>query len=218
MSYLKEILPINKWCIYDVFDVNKENGYCEFDNKDACESGIGYCMHKDDGSYDSCGYVGLIFDALDECNDAVQNRINGGYVEEGELTCVKQFGLACDKSVVYEGEYTILSTFNEKAYPKLYVENYIVKESYLCFVTDKSYCLHMGDEYEESNREIIRQQEEWFNNNGGSCELSGSSSNCSGASYDWISIGPGHIALKYKDTDIENLVCSHEDSLDVCPS
>jgi len=57
-----------------------------------------------------------------------------------------------------------------------------ITASYTCFVTDKEYCMQGGQPSAyETNLAILKSQEQWFINHGGSCSTAGDNYNCMNA-------------------------------------
>ena len=194
MSFLEEMKPVFKWCQYSIDDVNKEEGYCIYDTKEVCEQSIGYCSQKSDGSWNSCRDDDFGFANESTCLVAIEDDINNGYASIGEYTCQKDIYSTCDIGSVIEGDYSQnRSMITKKAFYKYRVENYIIKESYICFITDKEYCLQSGENNYESNYQTMKKQEQWFLANNGSCSYDENSLSayCTGAGYSSITIHDG---------------------------
>jgi len=96
------------------------------------------------------------------------------------------------------------STLGYNYYLKHDCDNYVIEESYVCFVTDTEYCLKGGDSsYYQSNLAILQANEEWFNSNGGSCSFETSSARCSSSNYDSIYIANnGTSQVRDKDNSL----------------
>ena len=191
MSSMKEMTSIPKWCMNDKL-FEDGGSYCNFDSEEDCNNNKAYCMLSADESFNTCRDYEYGFADEQTCVNAIQQKIDSGYIPQGEYVCEKDKYLVCEFGSAYEGDYTpIKSLIKEKGYYKYIVENYIIKDIYICFTTDKEYCLHdNSEEYLLSNYEIMRQQEEWFNENGGSCIYDGETAiaSCRGAGYDRIDV------------------------------
>ena len=107
---------------------------------------------------------------------------NWGYYNESD--CLSEIDgsqiTSCQQGTVTTGgagDYTTnASSLNKTYYLKHDVVKDIVTASYVCFITDTEHCMQGGDSsYYEANETLLQGQEEWFNNNGGSCSESTSS-------------------------------------------
>ena len=109
------------------------------------------------------------YETFNDC-EKVRNEEYHGYGE------CKQFDFKGIRSYT-----TDASTLNKTYYSKHTVVNDIITESYACLITDKEYCLQGGDNGQayETNKNIIKSNEAWFNNNEVTCRFSDSRSYCS---------------------------------------
>jgi len=81
-------------------------------------------------------------------------------------------------------ETTTTAPTNRKYYLKHDIENNIIKASYVCFVTDKEYCMQGGSaDYYETNKELLQNQQTWFTSNSGSCQILDTHFSCNGGSF-----------------------------------
>ena len=204
MGFMKEIGPVPKWCAYDKRYVDVEHAFCVYDTKESCEEDIGYCFQKTDGSYNSCRDAYFAFDDYDYCLASIDDYLAHGGIPDGEYDCTRDTYSQCELGSAIEGDYTtLIDKVTNRTFYKYYVEDYIVVDSYLCFVTDKVYCLLGGEGYAEENYEVLEQQEEWFEENGGSCtfEDNGVEAECTGAGYNCIYINSDGIAIREGTSD-----------------
>ncbi len=61
------------------------------------------------------------------------------------------------------------SSFEHSTYLKHEVDNFIIKKTYVCFVTDKEYCMENNADAEDENIEILKANDSWFSEHNGRC-------------------------------------------------
>lgn len=205
ISFLSEIKNNPKWCEYIIGSENNNEDYCEYNTEQECTDFVGStsCYVKIDGSWNSCvdGNYSL---STESCQSKIQNDISEGYALPGEYTCEKNDKFGCRPGSKIEGDYTIFrNLINQKLFYKYETENYIIKKSYLCFITDKEYCFDGDSNNYQDNITILKNQQDWFNENGGSCSFNDEekSGSCSGAGYEGIHVKEygveAHLYLSY---------------------
>lgn len=71
------------------------------------------------------------------------------------------------------------STIFNNHYLKHELNNNKITSSYVCFLTDKEYCIKGGDpSYYETNKILLQKQEQWFKKAGGSCSIENDQTIC----------------------------------------
>lgn len=114
----------------------------------------------------------LFFLTQKQCNDEIQSAISEGYINEGEYYCKKGISNGVGQHK------TNPSDINYNFYIKNEVTKGMITKAEVCFVTDKEICLSEGPGSYDENVNKLREEEEWFNNNGGRCVFTDNSSNC----------------------------------------
>ena len=134
---------LEKWCIEGTFDGEKRN---------SCDENFSFPTET-------------------KCQEYIQEGIDMGEIQEGELTCKK-----ADYSLAYE---TNAIALNSDYYFKYDVKNDIVKTSYLCYMADKEYCFDDSGSYADGIQ-VLQSLEPWINEHSGTCEIddNASSSSC----------------------------------------
>lgn len=67
-------------------------------------------------------------------------------------------------------DYTTDATeLNGRTYLKHEVEDFVITKNYVCFVTDKEYCLEGSETAYDSNVNILRENDQWFHDHNGGC-------------------------------------------------
>ena len=124
-----------------------------------------------------------LFESKEECNNEINNAISNGYINEGEVYCKYNSISTIDD---YKLDPSLLNT---NFYIKDEIKSDIVTKTELCFVTDKEICFLPDESAYEENLNKLRNEEEWFNNNGGSCNFTSPNSFCSGAGFNRVNVG-----------------------------
>ena len=201
--------------------------YCMAQTLEECQQDIPYCLVSKDDSYSSCENDNWVFEDEDHCNQ----YIDSNNMEE-EYKCEIDKSTVCKKKHVLRGDYTTdYNQLDSFAYYRYDVENFIIKASYVCFETDKQYCLK-GDNPEEDyeyNKSIILQQNNWFQQNieawdgvPGYCEIRYVSDNeeldtrCYGIQFGMFYAKKSDIAIDYFKDGIVYSYCIYE-SVSCCP-
>ena len=135
--------------------------------------GEGYCITVDSSKY--------CFSSLAVCNQM--------------LNAATELGLNTTNSTCNEGNTTIQESLgttskekpNDKYYLKHTINNGVITETYVCFVTDKEYCIKYGDMY-ENNVDLLRDNEELFNRKNGECIFYANQSYCYSEQFKEITI------------------------------
>ena len=105
----------------------------------------------------------ISFRTKNECDEAINEAISNSIIHEGEYYC--KFG-------VYGGINSYVldpSQLNNSFYIKNEIQNGIVTKAQVCFISDKEVCFIPGENKFTENYNLLKNEEEWFNNNGGSC-------------------------------------------------
>ena len=126
------------------------------------------------------------FETEEECNAYVAQ-----YYDPGTGSCVKRERLYDDSLIFHEINPI---PFYRPYYIKLYIEKNIPKEVYVCFKTDKDYCMKAGDDsLYNDNVEILRSQQSLF----GNCDFGNDYSYCrqGNSSLNYITINGGSINI-----------------------
>ena len=159
----------------------KYTGYSYFYNERGAST-LGYelnihrksvwCPIDSSGSDESACALGDGFETEEECRNYIDQYYNGG-------SCVSRERLY-DDSIIFH-EINPIEYFYESArmyYIKMYIEDNVVKDAWVCFRTDKDYCMKGGDGTQSynTNLEILRAQEPYFT----SCEYGEEYSSCQG--------------------------------------
>ena len=127
-------------------------------------------------SFNSCTDDDFSFSLESECQEFIQDAIDEGEIQEGDVTCQKDI-----HTLRYEKE---LSTLNSNVYFKHTYKDNNPYASHVCFMADKEYCFRgiddSGGHYSE-NTNVLESLRPWFEENGGYCNISSSSngSDCS---------------------------------------
>ncbi len=147
------------WCFEDKNNNETYNSCLQYEEYDGyfktygfyteeeCEEeSYRWCYVKSDESWDSC--VDDQFGYTDEhsCVSAKNNDVANGYATEGEYTCSREkFGSCIKANISAVGFYTKNARdIESNVYLKHDIENNIIKNSYVCFRTDKEYCIQGG--------------------------------------------------------------------------
>ena len=118
-------------------------------------------------------YYSLDYSSVEEAN---------GDFYINELDCISDKENCTSEQIVLSvGDYVENPSNLGKFYLKHVIENDILMESYVCFVTDTEHCMKGGNaSYYAANRTLLQGQDTWFANNGISCNFSDSTSLCRG--------------------------------------
>ena len=117
--------------------------------------------------YNSCDDDDFSFPTETKCQGCIQEGIDMGKTQEGEVTCQK-----ASVSFTYQKN---ASALNSDYYFKYDVNNGIIEAYHLCYMTDKEYCFDGMGSYSD-HVQVLQSLEPWFEANGGFC-TKGSSSN-----------------------------------------
>lgn len=111
----------------------------------------------------------MIFKTQKECNEEIEQAISQGFINEDEYYC---------NPTMYRGIKSYSLNPNENFYIKNEITKGIVTKAQVCFVTDKEVCLESSEDSYEANVNILRNEEEWFTSNGGTCTYTEKKANC----------------------------------------
>ena len=100
-----------------------------------------------------------------ECQDAIQQSVDAGEIQEGEVTCQKQIS-----AFPYQKN---VSALNSDYYFKYDVNNNVIETSYLCYMADKEYCFDDSGSYSDYVQ-VLQSLEPWFNEHSGVCAINNS--------------------------------------------
>ena len=119
-------------------------------------------------AFNSCDN-GFSFPTEPACQQYIQEGIDGGFIQEGDMTCQNQI-FSYQKNA---------AALNSDYYFKYEVNNDIIGPSYLCYMADKEYCFDGMGIYSDHVR-VLQSLESWFNQNSGVCHIdeNGSYSTC----------------------------------------
>ena len=123
-----------KWCVVGTIEGQEFNS-CDFDNSFSTET---------------------------ECQGYIQEGIDGGFIQDGDMTCKKS-----DYSLAYQKN---ASALNSDYYFKYDVNNDIIETSYLCYMADKEYCFDDSGSYADGIQ-VLQSLEPWINEHSGTCEI-----------------------------------------------
>lgn len=114
---------------------------------------------------------------------SIEEALADGYLFVNEADCIANGNDTCSSGelTLSAGDYVENPSSLGKVYLKHIIENDIVLESYVCFVTDTEHCMQGGNaSYYDTNKTLLQGQQTWFTNNGGSCTFYVSDSRCYG--------------------------------------
>jgi len=128
---------------------------------------------------------------------SVEDAVADGYFFINESDCIAEETTCASGLVTLSiGDYVDNPSSLGKFYLKHVIENNIVQESYVCFITDTEHCMQGGSpNYYETNKTLLQGQQAWFTNNGGSCTFDDPNSYCHGGGFSNVNaIAGGYVA------------------------
>ena len=184
----KKIKSTPKWC--EIFVGNDiEYSSCISDNPRLirwyeteydCKHST-WCYVDASGNDEKCSMEkNTSYDTQNRCQTDLNNDVSNGVYPSGKYTCALSYFGSCEQRNFDLGDYsTTSSSLKTDIYTKHDVVNNIITSSYGCFTTNHEVCLKYGLDNIESNKNILLEEQSWFNSNSGLCTFNSNNAGCS---------------------------------------